>query len=213
MIQLENVKPIPLLPNGIDSNSNIWACNCRFEKGKKYLIKAPSGKGKSTFIHLLYGLRQDYEGALIFAKEDVRNHPHDTWSAIRREQLSIVFQDLRLFPQLTALENIQLKAHLSDYKDDEAIQKMAKILGIDNLLDQKAATLSYGQQQRVAIIRALCQPFDFLLLDEPFSHLDKANIKAASNLINTALKAQKAGMILVSLGEEYLFEYDSELIL
>ena len=73
--------------------------------------------------------------------------------------------------------------------------------------------MSYGQRQRVAIIRALCQPFEFLLMDEPFSHLDDANIKIASNLIKEELKMQQAGFLLVSLGERYYFKYDKEIVL
>ncbi len=65
-----------------------------------------------------------------------------------------------------------------------------------------------GQQQRVAIIRSLCQPFDFLLLDEPFSHLDKENIKIISKIINEEIKKQNASIILTSLDNEYFFDYD-----
>ena len=86
-------------------------------------------------------------------------------------------------------------------------------MGIDHLLQQSCATLSYGQRQRVAIIRALCQPFDFLLLDEPFSHLDEANTEAAFQLIEQVCAEQKAGFILVSLGEKFGRTYDVELIL
>jgi ABC-type multidrug transport system ATPase subunit len=70
-------------------------------------------------------------------------------------------------------------------------------------------TLSLGQRQRVAIIRALCQPFDFLLMDEPFSHLDDDNIAILTELIGSEVEKQKAGMILTSLGSEYNFTYDT----
>ena len=75
-------------------------------------------------------------------------------------------------------------------------------------MDKTCATLSYGQRQRVAIVRALAQPFDYLLLDEPFSHLDTANIKIATDIIQEACVQQKAGLLLVSLGDAYLFDYD-----
>ena len=213
MIALNHVRPQPLIPNGIDPNSEIWDCECTFEKGKKYLVRAPSGKGKSTFIHLIYGIRQDYEGTLHLEKQDIRQKSNEEWSAIRRDQFSIVFQDLRLFPQLSAFENIQLNAQLNPNTSDEQIREMAKTLGVSHLLDQKASTLSYGQQQRMAIIRALSQPFDFLLLDEPFSHLDEENTRLACQLIEKELQSQNAGLILVSLGETYGINYDHELIL
>ena len=90
---------------------------------------------------------------------------------------------------------------------------MAKQLGVFDLLKKPCGTLSFGQRQRIAIIRALCQPFDFLLLDEPFSHLDEANIKAASQLIKNECEAQGSSFILVSLGEEYYFDYTHKIIL
>ena len=69
-------------------------------------------------------------------------------------------------------------------------------------------TLSLGQKQRVSIIRSLCQPFDFLLLDEPFSHLDESNIEILSSIIHQELDNQNAGFIMTTLNNEYLFKYD-----
>lgn len=213
MIELQNIKPIPLLPNGIQANSQTWGVVCNFKKGKKYLVSAPSGKGKSTFIHIIYGLRSDYEGQLLLEGKNIKSFDNEAWSEIRQNKLSVVFQNLRLFLNLTALENIQIKNDLHQHKSLEEIKDMAKLLGVEELLDKNCATLSYGQRQRIAIIRSLCQPFDFLLLDEPFSHLDEGNIKKASSLIEKECNDQKAGLILVSLGEPYSFNYDGELIL
>ena len=93
------------------------------------------------------------------------------------------------------------------------IDMMCEQLGISPYLNQKCETLSYGQRQRVAIIRALCQPFEMLLLDELFSNLDIDNIKIATDLINKACEKNNAGFILVSLGDDYYFHYDKKLIL
>ena len=213
MILLTDIKPEPIFDAGKTIESQIWATQCRFEKGKNYLITAPSGKGKSTLLHIIYGLRKDYTGSIFINEEKVEAYPSDNWSALRQNKLSIVFQDLRLFPNLTAFENIRLKNDLTAHHDETKIFQMAKALGIDNLLENPCSTLSYGQRQRVAIIRALCQPFDFLLLDEPFSHLDEANIQIASDLISNEVESQGAGLLLVSLGERYHFSYDKELIL
>ena len=213
MIQLTNVKPEPLFEKGTSVQSDIWNTKCIFKKGKKYLVSAPSGKGKSTLLHIIYGLRNDFNGELLLNEASVETFTLDQWSETRQSSFSIVFQDLRLFPDLTALSNIQLNANLADEVPIEKITEMAGKLGVADLLEKNCGTLSYGQRQRIAIIRALCQPFDFLLLDEPFSHLDDANIQKASELIIAEINKQKAGLILVSLGERYLFEYDFELIL
>ena len=213
MVKLKHLKPEPIFEQGIPVESDIWNTKISFKKGKNYLITAPSGKGKSTFLHVIYGLRKDFSGTLFLNEKDASTFPPDQWSDFRQNKFSIIFQDLRLFPNLTALENIQLNADLAGHVTRQRIFEMAQQLGVDELLEKKCEALSYGQRQRIAIIRALCQPFDFLLLDEPFSHLDDVNIQKASTLIESEVKRQGAGIILVSLGERFLFKYDSELIL
>lgn len=213
MISFKNVKPFPLIENGISPTSDIFDTEGVFEKGKKYLVKAPSGKGKSTMLHLIYGLRNDFEGVIKLDNKDVKSYNYDDWAIIRQKKLSMVFQDLRLFLNLTARENILLKRDLTDTPSVSEVESMATQLGIAPYLDQKAETLSYGQRQRVAIVRALCQPFDMLMLDECFSNLDIENIKIASSMILSACEKNNAGLILVSLGDEYFFKYDKILIL
>ena len=213
MIQLNQIKPAPLLPDGIDPKTQTWGKKIAFEKGKFYLITAPSGKGKSTFVHILYGLRTDFEGAFKLKGQEHQAIKMNDWSDIRKNTLSVIFQDLRLFLNLSAMDNLLLQNNLTKHKTVEEIKQMAKQLGISDLLEKTCSTLSYGQRQRVAIIRALCQPFEFLLLDEPFSHLDQNNIAKATQLIKEECQGQKAGLILVSLGDKYLFDYDKELIL
>lgn len=212
MFQLNNVQPEPI-PPALMEQSNIWATNLNIQKGKRYLVTAASGKGKSTFLHAMYGLRKDYTGQVNFDNQDVKAFYLDNWATIRQENVAIVFQDLRLFLNLSGLENIQLKSELTNAKSIEQIKVMAKRLGVDTILGQTCGTMSYGQRQRIAIIRALCQPFDILFLDEPFSHLDEANIRAACELINEVCEEQNAGFILVSLGESYFLEYDKTLVL
>ncbi len=210
MITLNKIKPTPLAPEAVKI-SEMWDKECTFKKGKYYLIKAPSGTGKTTLIHLLYGMRTDYQGNLLFDGTDAKQFDVDDWSELRQTKVSIVFQDLRLFGKLTARENIQLKWDLGSDITQSEIDEMAKALGIADILEKPCNILSYGQQQRVAIIRALCQPFDFLLLDEPFSHLDLDNIRIATEVIDRIVKKNKAGLILVSLGQPFYFDYDAEI--
>ena len=213
MIQLSNIRPTPLIetPGGISPSSGVFGVDCYFEKGKNYLAAARSGKGKSTLLHIIYGLRKDFTGQLSINEGDTISWNANAWANLRQKQLSIVFQDLRLFPQLTALENILLKANLTQNANEEEIFEMAELLGLSSFLHQNAETLSYGQRQRIAIIRALCQPFDLLLLDEPFSHLDKENIDLATGLIHRKMEKNQGGVILASLGEGYGFDFEREL--
>lgn len=213
MITFKNVKPFPLIENGISATSEIFNTQVEFETGKKYLVIAPSGKGKSTMLHLMYGLRSDYEGDILLDNKNIKTFTHDDWATIRQKKSGIVFQDLRLFLHLTARENIFIKKDLTDTPSVSDVDMMCEQLGISPYLNQKCETLSYGQRQRVAIIRALCQPFEMLLLDELFSNLDIENIKIATDLINKACEKNNAGFILVSLGDDYYFHYDKKLIL
>ncbi|MBN1638697.1 MAG: ATP-binding cassette domain-containing protein, partial [Ignavibacteriales bacterium] len=191
--------------------NKVWPLDFEFELGKNYLIVSPSGKGKTTLVHFIYGLRSDYIGSISIDGENITGLRKLQWANLRQKTFSIVFQDLKLFPDLTALENLLLKASLTEYKNKKDIFEMAEILSVQDLLNNKCSTLSYGQQQRIAIIRALLQPFNFLLLDEPFSHLDTLNTKFASDLINNECKNQNASLLVTSLSEDSFFNFDKRI--
>lgn len=199
IIRLEYLIPLPLLGQQ-RGKSEIWEIEGpNFEPGQKYLIEAPSGRGKTSLLSIIYGLRKDYQGRVYIDDSDISGIPEKEWSAIRKKKLSFIFQGLELFDELTALENIHLKNSITAQKTDEQIREMAEKLGIADFLQRKTGILSFGQQQRVAIIRALCQPFEFLLADECFSHMDRQNSRIAYDLILEECKAQDAGLILSSL--------------
>ena len=177
-ITFNNILPFPLeeYPHGKES---VWKNDFELSIPKKIILNASSGKGKSTFVNIIYGLRKDYTGKMLIDGNDISNLSLDDWIDLRRDKLSIVFQDLQLFPELTVLENLQLKNELSNHKTTEEIIQMLELLGIGDKQDQVCKNLSLGQQQRVAIIRSLLQPFELLLMDEPFSHLDEQNASLA----------------------------------
>jgi ABC-type lipoprotein export system ATPase subunit len=209
-IRFNNVTPAPLA-GVIDSRTDVWQKECVFEPAKKYRLVAPSGKGKSTFIHYIYGLRNDYSGEVTLDGKNSRDVTNDQWAEIRQRNISIVYQDLRLFLHLTAEQNLEVKSALYSEESAEKIGIMSERLGVANLLKKKSNTLSYGERQRIAIIRALIQPFDWLLVDEPFSHLDKDNSEKAFELIDEEVNKRNAGLILTSLGQDNYFTYHREL--
>ena len=182
------------------NNSGIWETDSVvFEQGKRYLVEAPSGKGKTSLLSVIYGIRTDYQGGVFMDSTDISGFSGKQWSTIRKEKLSYIFQGLELFDELTALDNILLKNVITGHKTREEIVGMARRLGIVDFLHRKAGILSFGQQQRVAIIRALCQPFQFLLADECFSHMDRTNSMTAFDLICEECESRGAGLILTSL--------------
>ncbi len=211
-IQLHNSVP-EIFATSENLRSDIWRNSVTFEKGKTYLIEAASGTGKSSFCSYLYGQRGDYRGDILFDDNDIRNFSTHQWSQIRQNSISILFQDLRLFGELTALENVQIKNQLTGFRDEKTILEWFEELGIGDKLTARTDRISYGQQQRVAIIRALCQPFDFLLLDEPISHLDDRNSDIMRDIILRECKKQGAGIIATSIGKHMNINYDKVLSL
>lgn len=206
-IKFEKVLPIPIKELNY-AKSEIWDKNNEFLPDTKYLIKAPSGTGKTTFVSIIYGIRRDYDGTVMIDGNEIRSYKSAKIMEYRRKKMAVVFQGLQIFDELTALENIQLKNDLTKFNTETKIREMAEKLGIASLLERKAAILSFGQKQRIALVRAFCQPFEFLLLDEPFSHLDLANAKICLELINEECSARGAGYILTTLGSDYEGKFD-----
>lgn len=188
--------------------SDIWHRDLIFRKGERCLIEAASGTGKSSLCSYLYGYRGDYEGIITFDGKNIRSLDTAGWSALRRRSLSLLFQELRLFPELTALENVLLKNRLSGYKSRQEILTLFEAAGIADKVNEKTGILSFGQQQRVAFIRCLCQPFDFILLDEPVSHLDENNARVLARLLEEEAGRQGAGILVTSIGKALPLSYD-----
>ena len=189
-------------------SSDVWHQDLVLQKGEQYLIEAASGTGKSSLCSYIYGYRRDYQGIINFDERNIRSFSVNEWVDIRKHSLSILFQELRIFPELTALENILLKNRLTNYKKNKEIITLFEAIGIPDKINERAGKLSFGQQQRVAFIRSLCQPFDFIFLDEPISHLDNENSVIMSALLMEEAGKQGAGVIVTSIGKHPELEYD-----
>lgn len=188
--------------------SDVWHQDLLFNKGKRYLIEAASGTGKSSLCSYIYGYRRDYQGIINSDERNIRSLSVNEWVDIRKHSLSMLFQELRIFPELTALENVQLKNRLTNYKKKKEILALFEAIGIADKTNERAGKLSFGQQQRVAFIRSLCQPFDFIFLDEPISHLDDENGAIMSRLLMEEAEHQGAGVIVTSIGKHLELEYN-----
>lgn len=207
-IHLKKLIPIPLKEQFLQRNSGIWGKELSWNAGEYIKIKAPSGSGKTTLVHLLYKLRIDYEGEIFWGNENLRNIDAHQMALYRQQSVSIIFQDLRLFPNLSARENINLKRVLQKpVYEENRIEEMAERLNVLHVLSQPAWKCSYGEQQRIAIIRALMQPFSWLIMDEPFSHLDQENILKAVALIHEECVKRNAGFLLTDLEGDDHFPY------
>ena len=208
LIELEKLVPHPL-PDRIVESSAVWRNDLKIEPQSKVLFSAQSGMGKSTLLHILYGLRRDYSGEAKLEGKSLREFSLTDWEAIRRERISLQFQDLRLFPNLTARENLNLLPRINP--SAPSVEEMTERLGMTPFLDQSLATLSQGQRQRMALVRALRKPFQLLMLDEPFSHLDEGNQLNACSLIEEVVRGNQAGLLVSSLGSTPPITFDQRI--
>jgi putative ABC transport system ATP-binding protein len=205
-LTINNLLPT-YFPESRRQTSEVWGKNLSFQTGEMVKIVAPSGSGKTSLMHFLYGLRNDYHGEISYSKESIKKFTAEDFAVQRRDKLSIIFQDLRLLPEQTVYENLFIKHQLNPYHPVEKIKEMTERLGIGSKLNSKCKTCSYGEQQRIAILRALLQPFQFLLLDEPFSHLDDNNSVKAMELMMEEANARSAAIIFADLERIEFFPY------
>ena len=215
MQRIEEIRMSGMLPRVFVSesipDSQIWRGDVTFRRGEAVAVEAASGGGKSSLCAYIYGSRDDYEGTLRFNGTDVRTFSPAQWQKLRRRHLAYLPQELSLFPELTAMENIELKNSLTGHAGKEQIEEWLHELGIDSRRDYPAGRLSIGQQQRVAILRSVCQPFDFILLDEPVSHLDEENNAIAAAIVSREAAWQGAGIISTSVGNPISIDVDVRL--
>ncbi|MFC2383896.1 MAG: ATP-binding cassette domain-containing protein [Hoylesella saccharolytica] len=206
-ISFESVLP-QVFTHHKDFKSEIWNSKVTFERGYLYLVEAESGKGKSTFCSYISGYRHDYAGHILFDETDISTYKMCDWANFRRRHISHLFQELRLFPELTAFENVEIKNQLTRWKSSTQIKEWFEQLDIADKLGVEVGKMSYGQQQRVAMMRALVQPFDFLLLDEPISHLDDNNAQTMTEIMLTEARQQEAAVIVTSIGKHTELPYE-----
>lgn len=199
---LDHIKPNPIL---IKNPESVWNQKMNLDCGNFYQVISPSGSGKSTLIGILNGYRKDYEGEITFNGKPLHNAGVDEWVFIRNQKISTVYQDLKLFDELTVHENISILDSFSTQKTEEyPVLEWCRKLKIEEKINTKVRFLSYGQKQRVAIVRALNRNFRWLMLDEPFSHLDSENMDAARQLLTEECRKRNAGLIITGLDKRFV---------
>ncbi|MCX6136451.1 MAG: ATP-binding cassette domain-containing protein [Ignavibacteriales bacterium] len=195
-IELAGVVPLPLKEFVRNHPSDVWNQNLSFIIGERIFLSAPSGRGKTTLLMILYGVRKDYEGAVTYESDRIDSWSHQQWTGARRNSVSVLFQELRLFPHMTGLDNIELKNAVAGSVLRHKIEEYAVRLDVHECLHRPCRQLSLGQQQRIALIRSLMQPFTWLLLDEPFSHLDRTNADKLAALVDEECSLRNAGLLV-----------------
>lgn len=206
-LNFSNLRP-NFLPDEWVRISEVWGQKLRFERGERIQLHGPSGRGKSTALKILFGLENQFAGEVRGGEQFVirADTPPAEHLPRRRSVFSAVFQTFHLFPNLTGWENLQAMP-ASASRDGrsfprERLYQFAEDLNVAEILDRSTEHYSPGQNQRLAILRAIARPFDWLLLDEPFSHIDEANVRAAIGVIESALLHYDAGLLITGLSAE-----------
>jgi putative ABC transport system ATP-binding protein len=153
--------------------------------GEFLSIVGPSGSGKSTLFHIIGGLTPPTAGAVSVAGQDLAKMTDAERTRMRRRTVGFVFQKFNLLPNLTARDNIAVSRYLggSTAISDAQFEEMLQVLGIAGRLDHKPNALSGGEQQRIAIARAIVNRPAILLADEPTGNLDTENSKAVLEVL------------------------------
>lgn len=179
--------------------------NLHIEKGEVAAIVGPSGCGKSTLLHILGTLDKADAGEINMNGINVHALSGNKLAAFRNKNIGFVFQFHHLLPEFTALENVCIPAWLAKRKKrevEEAAKKLLSILGVSHRLGNKPNELSGGEQQRVAVARALINAPSIILADEPTGNLDSANAKELHELFFTLRDEFEQTFLIVTHNED-----------
>ena len=157
-----------------------------------------SGSGKSTLLHLIAGLERPDSGEILFAGRRVHDARESALAAMRREQLSLVFQQFHLISTLSVLDNIRFQAALSRRFDSAYEAELIERLGLAGHLGKLPQQLSRGQQQRVAIARALLHKPQLVLADEPTGNLDEDSSLEVMGLFSDLVRQAGSALLMVT---------------
>jgi lipoprotein-releasing system ATP-binding protein len=191
----KNYGPLPVL-KGVD---------IEITKGEIVSIAGSSGAGKSTLLHILGTLDYADKGEIFLDNERVDNLKGKKLAAFRNTHIGFVFQFHHLLPEFTALENVCIPGWIAGRKKKEVSEKAGSLLNILGLKDRgehKPNELSGGEQQRVAVARALINNPSIVMADEPTGNLDSANAKELHNLFIDLRNRFQQTFLIVTHNEE-----------
>ena len=198
VIVLENVRKSFAMPGGervdiLDVPGFVLAA------GEQAALEGSSGSGKSTLLHVISGIMRPDSGSVIGAGTDNTRLSEGTRDRLRADALGLVFQQFNLLPGFTALENVLVAMSFASGRPDRARgTKLLEAVGLGHRLHHKPAELSMGQQQRVAVARALANRPKVILADEPTASVDAANQQQVVDLLTNTCREHGVALLVVT---------------
>jgi len=187
--------------------------NLKINKGELVSLTGPSGSGKSTLLHIIALLDQPTSGEVFFKKKSFSKSNDAERDLVRKKGISIIYQQNNLLSDFTALENVIIPLVNNGYEWNEAARKATKILSLVNLskrVEHFPTELSGGEQQRVAVARALITEPDLILADEPTGSLDRKTANEIFSLF-TKLKSKNRAILYATHNRELSSKADYKL--
>ena len=183
----------------------LMGVNLRVESGETVAIVGSSGAGKSTLLHLLGGLDRPTSGGVLLAGRDISEVAGDALARIRNRGVGFVFQFHHLLREFTALENVMMPCLIAGWPrgaSEERARELLTRVGLDERVSHRSTQLSGGEQQRVAVARALAAEPPLLLADEPSGDLDTQTSEDLHDLLFRLRATHGLGMVLVTHNQE-----------
>jgi putative ABC transport system ATP-binding protein len=178
------------------------------DAGAQLALAGESGSGKSTFLNLIAGILKPDAGSIFFNGTAVSDFSEPQRDRFRAQNIGYIFQTFNLLQGYTCLENVLLGMSFGHGVDYVLAENLLKRVGLGDRLGHRPAQLSAGQQQRVAVARALANNPRLVLADEPTGNLDRKNSRAALALIREVCRENGAALLLVSHDAEVLGQFD-----
>lgn len=206
-IQLKSLYKV--YSQGTDKVYALNNLSLEIEKGEFVVILGPSGSGKSTLLHILGGLDNPTEGEVVVDGVNIAGYSDDELAKYRRSDVGFVFQAFNLLPSLTAIENIEMPLLIDGQTmDQEYMDEVMECLEIKALQKRLPSQMSGGQQQRIAIARALSNKPKMVLADEPTGNLDSEISDKVLKLLKETCKKYGQTLIMITHNEEIAKQAD-----
>ncbi len=183
----------------------------RLDAGEEVALAGTSGSGKTTFLNIVAGIQRADEGRVLFDGEDLTQLSEARRDALRARAIGYVFQSFHLLEGYSALENVLLGMLFGPGADRDRARELLVRLGLGERLEHRPSQLSIGQQQRVAVARALANRPRLVLADEPTGNLDPSRTDEALQLLRDACREQGAALLVVSHDPRVLERFERSL--